>query len=197
MDGEGAGGLRGPLGVSLVWATILGAVLLFTGRPAPSSVSVTPARTARPTLAPTLTPAPLRIDVAGAVLRPGVYRLPAGSIVEDAILVAGGLAPDAEPGRMNRAAALRDTMQVVVPRKGEAPAKDATPGQTRRPDPTPGLVHLNSATMDQLEALAGIGPALAQRIIEGRPYTQAEDLMRVRGISKTLFEQVRPFITVE
>ena len=117
-----------------------------------------------PRAEPAPAPAPLVVvvDVVGAVRRPGVYRLPDGARVEDAVRRAVA-APAADLGALNLAARLADGEQVVVPRRGAHAAAVAAGAGTQ-----PQIVHLNSASQEQLETLDGIGPSLAQRIIDYR-----------------------------
>ena len=118
--------LRGYIALSLVWLLILVVTLLFLRRPStqpieillPPSASPVPGGQPPPAT-PSATPAPLHIDVAGAVKNPAVYRLTPGSIVADAIAAAGGPAADAQLDRLNKALPLMDGMQVYVPRLGE------------------------------------------------------------------------------
>lgn len=146
---------------------------------------------------------PIVVDVAGAVATPGVFELPDGSRVQDAIAAAGGLVADADPSRVNRAAPVADGQQVYIPRAGEAPAA----GQGTGAAPASGssaaassLVNINSATAEELDALPGVGPSTAQAIIEDReangPFAAVEDLMRVSGIGEKKFEKLKASICV-
>jgi competence protein ComEA len=151
------------------------------------------------------------VDVAGAVLRPGVYQLERGSVVADAIAAAGGPAVGADLDRLNKAVRLQDGMQVYVPRIGQTaptqliptaaptqPVPVAAPIATAQTGKQPsGPVDINTATLEQLDTLPGIGPALAQRIIAGRPYSRIEDIMRVPGIGQATFDKLRTLITVQ
>jgi competence protein ComEA len=137
------------------------------------------------------------------VLAPGVYRLPPGSIVLDAIEAAGGPATDADLDRINKAVALFDGAQVYVPHLGQTPPPLAEAVQEI---PTPGVrssglsalsIDLNTATQAELESLPGVGEAIARRIIEGRPYSGVEDLLRVRGIGEATLEKLRPLVTAQ
>lgn len=207
--------VRGYIGLSLVWLAILGAVLLITRRPAGQPIEILPPPTlpATATAVPTATPGPLRVDVAGAVRTPGIYTLPHSSLIADAITAAGGAADDADLDRLNKAITLQDGMQVFVPRGAQptpvpvrpvlpaaalaAPATRTTLGATTSVT-TPGkLVNLNTATLDELDTLPGIGPATAQKIVEGRPYGAIEDLMRVKGIGQATFDKLKDLITVQ
>ncbi len=190
--------------LSLVWLVVVGVVWFVARQPAPQPIQVLPAVTAAPTLAlapsPSPTPGPIRVDVAGAVQTPGVYRLPAGSIVADAIAAAGGPAPGAALGRLNQAAGLQEGVQVYVPQASETtwptPLLPASPAGQRQalPAGTAALsepLDLNQATVAELEGLPGIGPALARSIIAGRPYRSLEDLDRVPGIGPALIARLR------
>ena len=211
---------RGYIALSLVWLVILGLALFITRQPAANSIEILPPPTPLPTStpAPSPTPGPLRVDVVGAVAAPGVYTLPAASIIADAIAAAGGPSADADLDRVNKAVLLTDGMQVYVPHQEEAgeraaminpaPAPDSTapgeapgkaPGQAPEPVSTGAnkLVNLNTATLTELDTLPGVGPATAQRIIDGRPYGKIEDLMKVKGIGQATFDKLKESITVQ
>lgn len=158
-----------------------------SGSSAPTSTPVPPGRA---TAAGTVT-----VHVTGAVGVPGVYELPLGARVDDAIAIAGGLTPDAQESSLNRAQVLVDAQQVYVPAVGEAePAAGGTAGGG-----VPGPVNVNTASAAQLEELPGVGPALAGRIIEHRqsqPFSSVEDLMDVPGIGPAILEKIRALVTV-
>jgi len=129
------------------------------------------------------------VHVAGAVQRPGVYRLPAGSRVTDAVRRAGGFAGGANQDAINLAARLSDGQQVVVPGRGTS-----TAGATG-PDGQTGPVSLGSATVDQLDGIEGIGPVTAQKIIEFRDQhgglSSINQLDQVDGIGPSTMETLR------
>lgn len=136
----------------------------------------------------TSVPADVVVHVAGAVARPGVHRVPGGSRVADAIAAAGSATPEADLDRLNLAAPVADGERVYVPRRGEAePPMDAPAagGEGRAP---PARLNLNTATVEQLEALPGVGPATARAIVEHRtrhgPFRSVRDLLDVRGIGE-------------
>ena len=148
------------------------------------------------------TPAPavsgnadLYVHVSGAVRTPGLYVLPAGARVVDAIAAAGGFAEGADRSAVNLARTLDDGEQLPVPREGERPPAGAV-----APAPADALVDLNSADAAQLETLPRIGPALAERIIAWRDdnggFTSVEDLLAVPGIGDTMLESLRDLVTV-
>lgn len=147
----------------------------------------------------TAPPGPVVVHVAGAVLAPGVQRLPAGSRVIDAVEAAGGLRPDADAGRVNLAAELTDGTQIYVPAVGEAapPAGTAAGGAAEAGD---GLVDLNTANSAALEELPGIGPATAAAIIDHRerngPFVSVDGLLEVRGIGEAKLAQLRDLVRV-
>lgn len=132
----------------------------------------------------------LVIDVAGAVQRPGVYRLPAGSRVEDAVRRAGGPSPKAELEAVNRAARLADGQQVVVPERG--PAGTALTGGAGEEE---GPISLGTATVEQLDTIDGIGPVTAQDIIDFRDQhgglASVDQLDQVSGIGPATMESLR------
>jgi competence protein ComEA len=129
------------------------------------------------------------VDVAGAVRRPGVYRLPAGSRVVDAISRAGGPAADALLEGINRAARLADGQQVMVPARGPGGAVAAAGVAEDGP------ISLGSATAEQLETIDGIGPVTAEKIVEYRDQhgglSSVDQLDRVSGIGPATMESLR------
>lgn len=157
------------------------------------------------------TPSPLRVHVTGAVIAPGVYEVPAGAIVLDAIAAAGGPLAEADQNALNLARLVRDGDQIVVPFKSSAVTTAAPPdnqatggGVTASPFPAPlptaaGPLNLNTATVEQLETLPGIGPSLAQRIVDYRaehgPFATIEAVMDVPGIGEGKFEAIKDLIT--
>lgn len=175
---------------ALIVAIVAGAIILAASRPEPVRLTILPPPpTATP--GPTATHAPVRVYVTGAVNRPGVYELPWGAIARDAVLVAGGARASADLARVNLAHVLRDGDQIHVP-EPEAEITLAT---------STGLVNINAATLEELDTLPGIGPGLAQRIIDYReangPFATIEDIMDVSGIGPSTFERMKDRLTVE
>jgi len=140
------------------------------------------------------------VHVAGAVRRPGVYRLPAGARVEAAVRLAGGPTRRADLGGLNLAAKVEDGRQVLVPervRAGAAPT--AAPGGGGAAAPAQ-PVNLNTATLEQLDALPGVGPATAQKILDFRDerggFGSVEELGEVPGIGPVRMAALREAVTV-
>ncbi|WP_448072381.1 helix-hairpin-helix domain-containing protein [Georgenia yuyongxinii] len=174
----------------------------------------------RPTPAPARTDTSVVVHVAGAVARPGVVELPGGARVADAVAAAGGATDAAEPSAVNLARVLVDGEQVYLPAVGEAvpgagagpaaaPAAPAGPAgdpAAGRPpaaggDGSPaGPVNLNTATAAELDTLPGVGPAIADRIIQWRdlngPFLSVDDLDAVAGIGPATMERLRALVSV-
>ena len=138
------------------------------------------------------------VHVAGRVRRPGLVRLPAGSRVQDAIRAAGGATPGADLDAVNLARRLTDGEQVRIPGPGD-PAPPLPPGAA-----TPGAapsapLDLNTATLEQLDALPGVGEVTAGHILAYRsahPFTTVDQLLEVPGIGQRRFDQLKDLVTV-
>jgi competence protein ComEA len=145
------------------------------------------------TPAPTRSPDPaIVVDVAGAVLHPGVYRLTAGSRIADALAAAGGASDEADLIVLNRAMPVRDGQRIYVPRPGETvPAGSAgTDAQLK--------IDVNHATAAELEALPGIGPTIAARIVRsrgGHPFTRIEELQTRGLLTARVFADIKDMVT--
>jgi competence protein ComEA len=157
----------------------------------------------------------LTVHVAGAVHRPGVYRMRPGSRVDDAIDRAGGARLRADLGALNLAAKLEDGRQVLVPRRTPAgqPGAAAAAGAAAQPAPAPGgatgpatatappgpPINLNTATIEQLDQLEGIGPTTAQKILQYRQehggFSSVEELKNVPGIGDTRYATLKERVT--
>jgi competence protein ComEA len=144
------------------------------------------------------------VHVAGAVNRPGLVALPAGSRVADAVAAAGGSTLDADLERVNLAAKVTDGQRVLVPRAGEPAATEAT-GSSAGANPTGGVapsgpIDLNTATAIELDALPGVGPATAAAIVTYRDqhgkYTSIDALLDVPGIGPAKLAQIRVLVQV-
>jgi competence protein ComEA len=177
----------------LVGLTIAGRVVLGgnEARPAASVSSVALDVEEEP-------PRRLVVHVAGAVDRPGLYELDEGSRIDDAIAEAGGAKPKAALELVNLAAPVADGQQVLVPLRGAAVA--AGGGESGGPAALGGKVSLNSATIEQLDVLPGIGPVTAQQIIDFRTanggFGSIEELDAVPGIGPARLEQLRELVSL-
>ena len=146
-------------------------------------------------LLPAPTPSPLIVDVAGAIPKPGVYELPEGSRVKDAVEAAGGFLAEADKSTINLAAPLEDGQRLDIPFLAGTEPLGSVTTQEEQVD----LIDINTADVDTLSTLPGIGPTLAQRIVDYRdtygPFFFIEDLMNVEGISAATFENIKDLIT--
>ncbi len=137
----------------------------------------------------------LMVDVAGAVINPGVYSLPLNSRVVEAIKAAGGLKKGADTSDINQARILKDGEQIYV-----YPAAIALSRSAGAPVRKNGPIMINRATAKDFESLDGIGPVLASRIVAYRkingPFTAVEDLLKVQGIGQSKFAQFKEKLRV-
>jgi len=189
-------------------ALILGAVavaLVVAGGGAPAIQGPETGFGALGSEAPAVPGGELVVDVAGAVAAPGVYHLPPGSRIGDAIEAAGGFGPRVDADRvaseLNLAAPLADGAQVRVPSRDDPTAPPGGSGGSGGGSASGGgrLIDLNSATQEQLESLPGIGPVTAGKIIDARAEARfkAVDDLRERGlVGEKTFEAIRDLVTV-
>ncbi|WP_410050691.1 helix-hairpin-helix domain-containing protein [Actinomyces sp. MRS3W] len=198
--------------IVLAFALALRTVLVAPTPPVPTPSATAPSAAA-PIPDPTASAGPeaeetgeLVIHVAGAVTTPGVVTLPAGSRVVDAIDAAGGALPDADTDQLNLARVLQDGEQVRVPHQGEDAStweeQTGVSGDGSRDTGAGagGRININTASATELETLPGIGPALAQRIVDYReehgPFAAVDDLTEVSGIGAAKLEALRDEVTV-
>ena len=140
------------------------------------------------------------VDIKGAVKKPGIYQMKVGDRVKDALDAAGGLTEEADSQKVNLAKRLEDQMAIVVPKVGEE-AEEIPAGETRKEATKEGKVNINTATVEELKTLKGVGEKKAEAIIEYRKkngsFQTKEDLMKVRGIGKKLFESFQERIVTQ
>lgn len=143
----------------------------------------------------------ISVDVSGAVNKPGVYKLNEGSRIEEAILVAGGFSDSANKEYiskyLNMAQKLSDGSKVYVPVEGDPsfrPPKADFAGQAATTSQA--KVNINTSTQAELEALPGIGPVTASKIISGRPYQKTEDILTQKIIFKSVYEKIKDSLVV-
>jgi competence protein ComEA len=195
--------------VAVIGAAILGALVLWM-RGAPAVVAPPAQASAEGAPAPEALGATppeggvVLVHVAGAVRRPGLYELPAGARVADAIDSAGGPRRNADLDTVNLAQVLSDAMKVEIPTRGQAvsapPSPGATPGLAVGGTTSGGVVSLNSADLAALEAIPGIGPVKAAAILQYRDeagsFSTVEELLDVTGIGPATLESIRPYVTI-
>jgi len=207
----------------VAFALCAGAVVLVTRRLSENDVVVIPGAVTEPRATSSVEAAErgeatgdcsqeheVTVHVCGGVVKPGVYTLPRGSRVADAVKAAGGLAPDARAELVNMAMVLSDSSQVYVPVKpreqpGVSTSPTEGPAQTHAdPASAPGggrgRVNINTAGLTELDALPGIGPVLAQKIVDYRNalgrFERPEQLLDVPGIGAKKYEALKDFVTV-
>ena len=150
-------------------------------------------------LRPVPTERPVIVHITGAVPRPGVYALPQGARIQDAISAAGGFLAEAEKSQINLAALLEDGEKLDIPYiEGASPI--ITTAVPEVVTSTTELIDINTASAVELEELPGIGPTTAQKIVEYReqngPFLSTEDIINVSGIGPGTYERIKDLITV-
>ena len=179
----------------LIGLLLAGGLLLAARAPKGESVQLRPAPT----------PEPIQVHVAGAVVRPGVYDVSEGSRVLDVVEAAGGFVAEADKNALNLAARVEDGERLDIPyvagyepddEEGFVVVSEGTPSSLAGVD----LVNINTATLDELDKLPGIGPTTAQKIIDYRnengSFVQIEDIVNVSGIGSATYENIKDLITV-
>ena len=143
----------------------------------------------------------ISIDVSGAVNKSGVYKLSMGQRIEDAVNAAGGFSQDANheyiSKHINMAQKLVDGSKVYIPKMGDStpPISSARQGQVAGTN-TSSQININTSSQSELEALSGIGPVTASKIISDRPYQNIEELLSKKVVSKAVFEKIKDLIVV-
>ncbi len=212
------GGAAGPrlLGAVVGLVAVAAVAVVLWPRPAspaPELVLPRASTTVAAAIGPTTSTAPvdLVVDVVGEVRRAGVYRVAAGARIVDAIDAAGGLTPQADRARVNLAAPVSDGERIFVPAVGQQVPAIAVGGQPAGPPAgTPGAtgggvgqgepVNINTASLEELDTLPGVGPATAQAIIDHRtqngPFASVDELLDVRGIGDAKLAELRDHVAV-
>jgi len=138
----------------------------------------------------------IMVDVAGAVEKPGLYELPKGARIGDALVIAGGLDALADRGwvarYINLASKLEDGAKIYIPENSENSSEQITGGEEK----SSGLVNVNTASRSELESLWGIGEVRAQAIIENRPYGTLEEIMSKAGIPESVYAKIKDEVAI-
>ena len=178
----------------VVGAVVLAGFLVGVRHGSPEPVELPLAAAGAPLPVATTQPSLLKVHLAGAVRRPGLYEVPAGFRAGDLVEAAGGLDADADEAAVNLAERLSDGQQIYVPKQGELPV-----GMAPGPDQA-GPIDVNTATAAQLDELPGIGPSLAAAIIAYRtehgPFASLDALELVPGIGPSKLSRLRPHAVV-
>ena len=191
------------IGMMLLFIIVLIGTVYFLRRPdsAPATLVIV-----TPSPKPSATIASIMVDVRGAVSKPGVYTLAAGSRLQDALALAGETLSNADTRSLNLARKLNDGEQIYVPLQGEIPPTipSASSKSDTKSAATPtraGKVNLNTATLQELDSLPGIGPVTAQAIFDYRsqngPFKKIDDIKKVRGIGDSLYNQIKDLVTLD
>ncbi len=200
-------------GIGAIVLLVAGAAFLAAGAGGGRAVLVDTAASPEPSAgAGASAEATLVVDIAGAVVQPGVYRLPAGSRVGDAITAAGGYGPRVDAARvaaeLNLAAPLADGQHLAVPSRDDAspgsgtsggPGTSTGGGASGGSQGSGGLVDLNHATSAELDALPGIGPVTAAKILAAREsalFASVQDLLDRKLVGQKTFDGLRDLVTV-
>jgi competence protein ComEA len=205
LERRGIGAQAGGRSAVAIGVAALAAVLagwwLLAGRPHASAEPSSPALSLAAPATSASSHAAVRVvvDVVGKVRRPGVYRLPDGSRVDDALTAAGGALPGVDLSQLNLASKLTDGEQIAVGMPGAASAV-GVPGTGAASGAAAAPVDLNTATVQQLDTLPGVGPVLAQRIVDWRTqhgrFDSVDQLQEVNGIGPSRLADMRPLVTV-
>lgn len=139
------------------------------------------------------------VDVEGAVVAPGVYKLTPNSIIQDALVSTEGLSSDADRDwvakNINLAAKLSDGAKVYIPKIGEtASSNSEIPISSNGSNSA--LININTASSEDLDSLPGVGPATVSKIVNGRPYSNINDLLDKKVVSSKVFSEIKDKITI-
>jgi competence protein ComEA len=184
---------RALLSGALIGAVVVALAILFVRKPEPPRI-VVQAPATRAVASPPI-PALLVVHLSGEVIMPGVYHLPVGARIDDALKAAGGPTESGDIQRLNLAARLADGQQIVVPKRVN-PILTIT---NTIPSPAPGRINLNFASVAELDQLPGVGPVTAQRIVAYReqhgPFSSVDQLREAKLVNAPTFEKIKELVT--
>lgn len=181
-----------PLGIILVGLILLSTGLIASFSSKPEELTFKSKSAGESSLPVQKT---LKVDVAGAVVKPGVYELLENSRIQDALIAAGGLSVDADRGwvakNVNLAQKIADGFKIYIPRQNESQIPN-----NKSQVSNSSMININSASSSDLDSLPGIGPATAQKIIEGRPYADINELISKKIVKNSVFDKIKEKISV-
>lgn len=141
----------------------------------------------------------VKVDVSGAVFSPGVYSLPSGSRIEEAIKAAGGVTETADPvyvsKSLNLAQKTTDGMKIYIPAAAESGSSGST-AVLGANSAEQSLININEASLNDLDKLPGVGPVTAQNIIDKRPYGTIEELLSKKAVTRSVYEKIKDSVSV-
>jgi competence protein ComEA len=181
---------------------LLGVVLiiggLFSSGLASNFLNKPAASYSKESLVPTNQLSQIKIDVSGAVNKPGVYSLDSGARMEDVIKAAGGFSSKVNQEfvakSLNLSQKISDGQKIYIPLEGEQASVVIGAAVNGAASSTNGLIGINSASTDQLDSLPGVGPVTSQKIVSGRPYSSLEDLTTKKIVSKSVFNKIKDLV---
>lgn len=178
----------GAIGIFLVGLFVLavGLGLTFFKKPPSDEIQIISAQSSSAT-------SEILVHVDGAVVSPGVYRLPVNTRVDDAIKAAGGFASDADQARVNLAAKVGDGQKLYIQRVGETVSQSVSGSVGGE---SVSQININTASESELDKLPGIGPVTAQKIIASRPYSSTEELLSKKVVSSSVYEKIKDLISL-
>jgi competence protein ComEA len=138
----------------------------------------------------------IAVDVEGAVMKPGVYKLKSDSRIQDALIAAGGMNEEADREKvakgLNLASKVRDGAKIYIPANGEEVVASGGSGESMvMGDSASEMININSASSSELEALPGIGKVTAEKIVDNRPYRSIQDLVDKKVVGKSVFDKIK------
>lgn len=183
-----------------------GLIYLLTSNNSSSDIVLETGNQATESAKPVATGKEIYADIEGAVAKPGVYKLPQDSRIQDVLIAAGGLSSEADRSwvakNLNLALRLNDGAKIYVPKTGEASSvllkNSGSTGNTGSVGASGGtdLVNINTASESELDALSGIGPVTAQKIIDNRPYNSIEEMVSKKAVTQKVFDKIKEKLTI-